>query len=971
MNFDINAIIFIVFLAANFIFGRWTSRGVNTLRGYAIGDKNFSTATLVATIVATWVSGGFFFTIVSETYANGAIYMTLLLGEFLGLIFIGSLLAPRMGEFLGKLSIAEAMGGLFGREVRVITAVAGFVGVAGTIAVQLKASGLIFEYALGIKPFYGIVFSGTIITLYSSLGGIKSVTLTDVIQFATFSMVIPLIAYFLLGNVDNHQVILDTLNTSPVFNYKTVFSFSNPEIYLYITLFIWCMIPTFKPPYFQRIAMAKNTAQAGRSFKIAGFICLFLSAIVCWVGILMLSSHPNMEKEEIFKIIITNSAWIVGFKGIILIGIMAMVMSTIDSYINSTSVLIVHDLRKALNLSAFKNELFATRIGAMLIGLLAILFAMREGGLLNLSIWANMFYMPIVDVPFILAILGFRSSTRAVISGMVSGFLTAITWEKFFKIHDIPGLIPGIFANLIVYFAVHYIFKQSGGWVGIKDKAPLIEARRQRTVRNQKLLGEIKSFNLLNVFIKNTPKGDGLIFFLGLLVMVSTFISVTSLSNDIKMHHAYWINVFYPIILCSSSILMSYPLWLGAWRQNPAILAIVWNVIMFASLICFSFLNVLISHFSEVQLMAFMANIMLVSFILSWRWALTVITSGILAILFFFKAFVVEDICLIESSPVEFKIVYLLLIINSLIIICLKPKQDYVEATENKVEVLEIALDDLEIEVGELEYENVNLGQEVTQLNVKVNDLGEKMIHYTQRVKDQAVEIERLGATAQKILNNVNHELRLPVGNVVNFAEMLSSGLEKYNKKQLKQLSDEVFKNSTRLSTMILNMLDLAVLDAKKIELNKQNINLSELVEDRVNHCRKIYLQDKKIDIKFEIEPNVLVNVDANYIRQTVDNLVINAITYSNSGEIKVSVLRQGKDMVEFVIQDEGIGIPKSQLYDIFTPFKMGIHTESKAEGRGVGLALCKAAIDAHGGSINVFSNGTKGASFRVSLASI
>jgi signal transduction histidine kinase len=284
----------------------------------------------------------------------------------------------------------------------------------------------------------------------------------------------------------------------------------------------------------------------------------------------------------------------------------------------------------------------------------------------------------------------------------------------------------------------------------------------------------------------------------------------------------------------------------------------------------------------------------------------------------------------------------------------IKPKQEYVEATEYKV--------------GELKHKNVHLGQEVTNLNVKVTDLDEKVVHYSQRVADQAMEIERLGATAQKILNNVNHELRLPVGNVMNFAEMLSEGLEKYNKEQLKDLSDEVFKNSNRLSTMILNMLDLAMLDVKKIELDKKTINLSELVEDRVNSCSKIYLQEKRLDFELKIEPNILASVDPNYIRQTVDNLVINAINYSQSGTIKVSVLKKGKNRVELTIQDEGIGIPKSELFDIFNPFKMGIHTQSKAEGRGVGLALCKSAVEAHGGAIDVASEGIKGAIFKVML---
>ena len=116
-----------------------------------------------------------------------------------------------------------------------------------------------------------------------------------------------------------------------------------------------------------------------------------------------------------------------------------------------------------------------------------------------------------------------------------------------------------------------------------------------------------------------------------------------------------------------------------------------------------------------------------------------------------------------------------------------------------------------------------------------------------------------------------------------------------------------------------------------------------------------------------QIEDNIFISVDPNYMRQTVDNLVINAINFSSEGVIRISVLRKGKG-VEFVISDNGIGIPREDLYDIFTPFKMGSNAESKAEGRGVGLALCKAAVEAHGGSISAESKGGKGAQFRFVL---
>ena len=134
----------------------------------------------------------------------------------------------------------------------------------------------------------------------------------------------------------------------------------------------------------------------------------------------------------------------------------------------------------------------------------------------------------------------------------------------------------------------------------------------------------------------------------------------------------------------------------------------------------------------------------------------------------------------------------------------IKPKEELQKATD--------------AEVGTLKTEVVHLDHEVINLNSRVSNLNEAAVHYNERISDQEKEIERLGATAQKILNNVNHELRLPVGNVMNFAEMLNEGLGKFDESQLKMLSDEVYKNSNRLSSMIMNMLDLAALNAKKLE---------------------------------------------------------------------------------------------------------------------------------------------------------
>ena len=80
-------------------------------------------------------------------------------------------------------------------------------------------------------------------------------------------------------------------------------------------------------------------------------------------------------------------------------------------------------------------------------------------------------FLPIVSVPLILAIFGFRSSSTAVLIGMVAGFVTVIYFKIFSKVDSI---MPGMLGNLVFFMGSHYILGEKGGWVGIKDKSPLM-----------------------------------------------------------------------------------------------------------------------------------------------------------------------------------------------------------------------------------------------------------------------------------------------------------------------------------------------------------------------------------------------------------------------------------------------------------------------------------------------------------------
>ena len=112
------------------------------------------------------------------------------------------------------------------------------------------------------------------------------------------------------------------------------------------------------------------------------------------------------------------------------------------------------------------------------------------------------------------------------------------------------------------------------------------------------------------------------------------------------------------------------------------------------------------------------------------------------------------------------------------------------------------------------------------------------------------------------------------------------------------------------------------------------------------------------------IEPDVIIKCDRHYIGHTIDNLLRNAVQYGEGKPVTIDVHKSDDDAVEFVITDSGIGIPEEEVKEIFNAFTVSSKTKTLAGGRGVGLALCRAAVEAHGGAISADSKGGKGAQF-------
>src|ERR1700677_3958207 len=193
MVLDLDTAIFVGFLAINLAVGLFYSRGVKTTADYAIGGRNFTTKSITTTVVATYIGAGVVSSALNESYRQGLYFIVPALAEPLSLAIVGYFLIPRMVEFFGNLSVAETMGNIYGKPVRVAVAITSVVYSVGIVALQLKVAASVMQLFFGISSFYIMALSAIIVILYSSFGGIRSVTFTDILQFCTFGTIVPII----------------------------------------------------------------------------------------------------------------------------------------------------------------------------------------------------------------------------------------------------------------------------------------------------------------------------------------------------------------------------------------------------------------------------------------------------------------------------------------------------------------------------------------------------------------------------------------------------------------------------------------------------------------------------------------------------------------------------------------------------------------------------------------------------------
>jgi two-component system phosphate regulon sensor histidine kinase PhoR len=225
----------------------------------------------------------------------------------------------------------------------------------------------------------------------------------------------------------------------------------------------------------------------------------------------------------------------------------------------------------------------------------------------------------------------------------------------------------------------------------------------------------------------------------------------------------------------------------------------------------------------------------------------------------------------------------------------------------------------------------------------------------------------RLNQLKSDFISNVSHELKTPLSIISMFGELLSLGRFK-GPEQSKEYADIIRRESTRLSRLIDNVLDFAKIERGAHVYEFENDEDLGAVVSTAVEISKPRLQRENMEIDLSIAVDLPpARLDLNAMTLAVLNLIDNAIKYASDGKkVEVSLSRHGEGM-ELKVRDHGPGVPPGEAEMIFERFYRSRAVRKRPiRGSGIGLALVRDVVSAHGGMVSVESNADRGATFRV-----
>jgi signal transduction histidine kinase len=270
-------------------------------------------------------------------------------------------------------------------------------------------------------------------------------------------------------------------------------------------------------------------------------------------------------------------------------------------------------------------------------------------------------------------------------------------------------------------------------------------------------------------------------------------------------------------------------------------------------------------------------------------------------------------------------------------------------------------------QVGEFSEDTVDLLQTFAAQSV----LAIQNARLFSEIEDKSRQLELASEHKSQFVASMSHELRTPLNAIIGLTEMMVTNAASFGTEKAMEPLRRVHAAGNHLLGLINQVLDLSKIEAGKLELNPQVVELSPLIDEVIGTARQLAEQNKN-RLLLEAQENLgTLTVDPMRLRQILLNLLSNACKFTKQGEVTLRARRVagGRDGVELAVADTGIGMTAEQQAKLFEEFSQADRTTAQRfGGTGLGLAISRKLARMMGGDVTVASEPGKGSVFTVRL---
>tara|TARA_A100001015_G_scaffold313533_1_gene420973 strand:+ start:19 stop:1398 length:1380 start_codon:yes stop_codon:yes gene_type:complete len=451
-------VIVAIFLMLNIAIGFISRKKNNTLENFSVGDRNFNAWFIFATLSATFIGGGFTIGNASKVYSSGIYYSLALMGFSLKEILVATFIAPRMDAHRDCVSIGDLIYKTYGKWPKIITGFLSLFVCMGILGAQVGAMGAICQEFFSVSPIWGITIGFAVLIFYSSLGGMRAVVYTDVLQFSILAIGIPAVFFIGLEHVGGWQQLAAKLPA----HYLDILPMKKDRLFIASLFITFILGETLVPPYVQRLLMSKHGQVTRRGTLASGLFSIPFFLIAGGIGLLAYALNPSIDPNLSLPYVVKVTAPLF-VRGIIVASLIAIIMSSASGFLNSASIVFVNDILKPMRVSTKSiNLLRCAQLTTIVVGIGAVMFALLIHNVLDILLVSYNFWAPVMLVPLIAAIFQCNVNAYDFIVGAVSGVIAMALWAYLLnRPFGISPLVIGVMFNAAAFFMTGVLYKRS------------------------------------------------------------------------------------------------------------------------------------------------------------------------------------------------------------------------------------------------------------------------------------------------------------------------------------------------------------------------------------------------------------------------------------------------------------------------------------------------------------------------------